>query len=91
MSEIASQCPAPRGYSPAAAGVADRGADRPGRRGVAFLSAAVRWLGDQWRRRAVIGELNRLNEHHLRDIGIERGEIDAVADTIVRRSRARRG
>jgi uncharacterized protein YjiS (DUF1127 family) len=45
---------------------------------------------DQWRRRQVIIELNRLNDHFLHDIGIARGEIDEVADDMVRRRRANR-
>jgi uncharacterized protein YjiS (DUF1127 family) len=90
MSKAAMQCSTAGACDTLAAGVPGVGASRPRRRGAPFLSVAIGWLRDQWRRRAVIGELNRLNDHFLRDIGIERGEIDDVADTMVRRQRADR-
>ena len=61
---------------------------RPG--GFPFL-AVVYDFADLWRRRAVIRQLDRLNDHYLRDIGISRGEIDAVADTLLQRWQAAKG
>jgi uncharacterized protein YjiS (DUF1127 family) len=90
MSKAATQCSTVSACDSLVADAPGVEAGRPRRRGAPFLAAAVGWLLDQWRRRAVIGELSRLNDHHLRDIGIERGEIDSVADTMVRRSRASR-
>lgn len=83
MSKAANPCSASGIGGSAAVGAA-------GCRKAPFLVAAACWLLDQWRRRAVIGELGRLNDHHLRDIGIERGEIEEVAEVMVRRQRARR-
>jgi uncharacterized protein YjiS (DUF1127 family) len=50
------------------------------------LAAAINWLLDPWRREALIQDLSRLNDHCLRDIGIERGEIESLARTMVKRS-----
>jgi uncharacterized protein YjiS (DUF1127 family) len=50
----------------------------------------IRWLQDEWRRGAVIRELNRLNDHYLDDIGINRNDIDSIADTMVKRLRESR-
>lgn len=51
---------------------------------------AVCWLQDERRRTALINELNRLDDHYLRDVGIERCDIDTIADTMVRRLRESR-
>ena len=90
MSKAATQCSTADVCNSLAAGAPGVEAGRPRRRGASFPAAVVVWLRDQWRRRAVIGELSRLNDHHLRDIGIERGEIESVAETMVKRSRANR-
>ncbi len=40
-------------------------------------------------RHAAIGELSRLNDHLLKDIGIHRGEIRTVVDRMLSRPQAR--
>ena len=50
----------------------------------------VRWLQDEWRRGVAIRELNRLNDHYLDDIGIDRSDIDSFVDTMVKRLRESR-
>ena len=90
MGKAATHCSAASACDSLVADTPDGEAGRARRHGASFPVAAIEWLLDQWRRRAVIGELSRLNEHHLRDIGIERGEIEEVADTMLRRSRANR-
>jgi uncharacterized protein YjiS (DUF1127 family) len=55
----------------------------PARRYVARLAAAVDRLTVHWRRRTAIRDLHRLGDCDLRDIGIERGEIDAVVDEMM--------
>jgi uncharacterized protein YjiS (DUF1127 family) len=52
------------------------------------LTLSLRWLIDRWRRAQVIRELNRLSDHHLQDIGITaRGDIETIADAMIRRRR----
>jgi uncharacterized protein YjiS (DUF1127 family) len=54
------------------------------------LAAPLLWLTDGWRRVQVIRELNGLSDHHLLDIGISaRGDIETIADEMVRRRRRR--
>jgi uncharacterized protein YjiS (DUF1127 family) len=54
------------------------------------LAAPLLWLIDQWRRVQVIRELNRLSDHHLRDIGISaRGDIETIAEAMIHRRRRR--
>jgi uncharacterized protein YjiS (DUF1127 family) len=43
----------------------------------------VRRLADEWRRRAIIRELQRLDDRLLRDIGISRGEIEEFTDAML--------
>lgn len=51
---------------------------------------AICWLQDERWRGAVIRELNRLNDHYLDDIGVNRSDIDSIVDAMVRRRRERR-
>jgi uncharacterized protein YjiS (DUF1127 family) len=44
------------------------------------------WLYRPWRRRAAIHELQRCDDRQLRDMGIDRDEIAAVIDELMRRS-----
>jgi uncharacterized protein YjiS (DUF1127 family) len=48
------------------------------------------WLQDEWRRSVAIRELSRLNDHYLHDIGINRSDIDWIADAMVKRLRESR-
>jgi uncharacterized protein YjiS (DUF1127 family) len=64
----------------------------PARGYVAWLAAAIDRLTLHRRRRAAIRDLHRLCDCDLRDIGIERGEIDAIVDEMMEiRRHARRG
>ena len=57
---------------------------------VTRLAAAVDRLAGHWRRRAAIRALHRIGDRDLRDIGIDRGEIDSIVDDLMeRRLRAR--
>jgi len=51
------------------------------------LYRVVCWLQDERRRGAAIRELNRLNDHYLDDVGINRSDIDWFADDMVKRLR----
>jgi uncharacterized protein YjiS (DUF1127 family) len=51
------------------------------------LDRIVYWIQDEIQRAALIRELNRLDDHYLRDIGIYRADIDDMADAMVRRRR----
>ena len=71
---------------PAAGGV--RGG--AGRRSAAFggrVLAAVQWVADLPRRRAVLEELGRLSDHELADIGLTRADLPRVFDPAFVRSR----
>ena len=45
------------------------------------------WIWLQWRRRDIIRALNKVDDHLLRDAGIERGSIDTLVDTLIARRR----
>lgn len=47
---------------------------------VSKLNAAVKWLAELPRRRAVLDELSSLSDHELADVGLTRGELDRVFD-----------
>jgi uncharacterized protein YjiS (DUF1127 family) len=55
----------------------------------ARVGAAIRWLFEMPRRRAVMDELSSLSEHELADIGLSRSEVANVFDPnfAVRRNR----
>ena len=55
-----------------------------------FLVAAVRWVAELPRRRAVLAELNELSDHELADIGLNRSELGRVFDPEFAAQRARR-
>jgi uncharacterized protein YjiS (DUF1127 family) len=56
----------------------------PGRASVAALR---RLFAEGRRRRAAIRELQRVSDDQLRDIGIARGEIEEIVDTLMARGR----
>jgi uncharacterized protein YjiS (DUF1127 family) len=62
---------------------------RPAGRGVGSVMAR---LADGWHRQQAIRTLRALDDRQLRDLGIERGQIEAVADGLIvsqRRGRSR--
>ena len=50
---------------------------------VEALSAAWAWIDRRKRRNSAIGELSRLSDHMLEDIGISRGEIRDVVEAML--------
>jgi len=52
--------------------------------GIVHLGRCLRrlsqWVAEPWRRRIAIQELQRLNTCALRDVGIERSEIESLVD-----------
>ena len=57
--------------------------------GVAFVKRAFAGLGDRFRRFAAVNELEQLSDRQLRDIGVERREIEEIAEREIARLRAR--
>lgn len=66
---------------------------------LAQLSFIGHWLGlysaidrirDERRRTVLIDELSRLDDYYLRDVGIDRSEIEGIADAMVKRVRKSR-
>jgi len=53
----------------------------------ASLRAYRRWGWEPWLRHAAIQELRRLDDRDLRDVGIERYEIDAMVDDMLAKRR----
>jgi uncharacterized protein YjiS (DUF1127 family) len=52
-----------------------------------LLRRLHRVMVEPWRRRAAIGELQRLGQRALRDAGIEPYDIEAVVDDMLARNR----
>jgi uncharacterized protein YjiS (DUF1127 family) len=50
-----------------------------GSKSLQLVSKAIAWFGEQRRIRRTIATLSDLNDATLRDIGIERGDIERVA------------
>ncbi len=50
---------------------------------VEALSTAWAWIDRRKRRNSAIGELSRLSDHMLEDIGISRGEIRDVVEAML--------
>jgi uncharacterized protein YjiS (DUF1127 family) len=67
----------------------DRRACRPAgeRHLVRAVARMMSWSWVQWRRREIIRALNRVDDHLLRDAGIERSNIEDLVDTLVARWR----
>lgn len=51
------------------------------------IARALSWFWVQWRRREIIRVLNKVDDHLLRDAGIERGNIEEFVDTLIARRR----
>lgn len=66
----------PSAFTQAGAGNATRSSTSP----IARLQAAVAWVVDMPRRRAVIDELAALSDHELADIGLIRSDLKRVFD-----------
>jgi uncharacterized protein YjiS (DUF1127 family) len=59
-----------------------------GPRGVIHtIARALSWIWLQWRRREIIRALDKVDDHLLRDAGIERGGIEDFVDTLIARWR----
>ncbi|TIT75241.1 MAG: DUF1127 domain-containing protein [Mesorhizobium sp.] len=54
------------------------------------LGKLVGWCQDEVFRIAAIEELNRLNDHYLEDVGIDRSDIGPIVDATVKRLRESR-
>jgi uncharacterized protein YjiS (DUF1127 family) len=52
--------------------------ERPGL--LARIGAALRWVAELPKRRAVMHELNMLSDHELADIGLSRADLPRVFD-----------
>lgn len=78
-------CPAapPQVCAPAAGHPVAQDRGPPTWRIVAWFPAALHNLAGPWRREAAIRELRRLKSAELRDIGIERGEVENIVDALM--------
>ncbi|WP_119304432.1 DUF1127 domain-containing protein [Dongia deserti] len=85
MTDLTTACPAlPRGLrqqdrcARALAGQRDL---------IRMIARMMSWIWAQWRRREIIRALNKVDDHLLRDAGIERGQIEEFVDTLMARWR----
>ena len=62
------------GYAPASAG-----STAGGNKALQLASKTIAWLAEQRRVRRTVATLSSLSDATLRDIGIERGNIERVA------------
>ncbi len=83
MTEITTACSAlPRSLRD------ERELQPAGPRGVIHtIARALSWIWLQWRRREIIRALNKVDDHLLRDAGIERSSIEDLVDTLIARWR----
>jgi uncharacterized protein YjiS (DUF1127 family) len=70
-------------------GLRQRGIDQPaeGRGFTHAIARALSWMWLQWRRREIIRALDKVDDRLLRDVGIERGGIEELVDTLIARWR----
>lgn len=54
---------------------------------VRTVAGILSWLWLHWRRREIIRALQRVDDHLLRDAGIERAAIEDFVDTLIARWR----
>ena len=85
MSQATCLCAPPDARAPGRVRPATRTSGLPAWSYVAWLAAAVHRLARPRRRRAAIRDLHRLGDRELRDIGIDRGEIDSIVDEMMER------
>jgi uncharacterized protein YjiS (DUF1127 family) len=66
-----------------------RGTTRPaeGRDFLHTIARMMSWIWVQWRRREIIRTLEKVDDHLLRDAGIERGGIEDFVDELIARWR----
>ena len=83
MSQAACPYAPPDAHAPGRVRPATRAPALADRGYVTPLAAAVERLTVHWHRRAAIRDLHRLADRELRDIGIDRGEIDAIVDAMM--------
>lgn len=55
---------------------------------VSLAKRAFSYLGDQFHRFKAVNELEQLSDRQLRDIGVDRRQIEAVAEREIARLRA---
>ena len=66
----------------------DRRALRSGERDlIRIVARMLSWFWVQWRRREIIRVLNKVDDHLLRDAGIERANIEELVDALIARWR----
>ena len=66
----------------------DRRALPAGKRDLIGTAAwLLSWFWVQWRRREIIQALNKVDDHLLLDVGIERGNIEELVDMLIARRR----
>jgi uncharacterized protein YjiS (DUF1127 family) len=85
MTDLTTACSAlPRGLRQQ-----DRGALQPlERRDLTHtIARMLSWIWLHWRRREIIRALDKVDDHLLRDAGIERGGIEELVDTLIARRR----
>jgi uncharacterized protein YjiS (DUF1127 family) len=58
-----------------------------GRGFVQTIARAMSWIWVQWRRREIIRALEKVDDHLLRDVGIERHGIEDFVDTLLKQWR----
>ena len=70
-------------------GLRQRDTTRPaeGRTFLHTIARMMSWIWLQWRRRAIIRALDKVDDHLLRDVGIERHGIEEFVDTLLKQRR----
>jgi uncharacterized protein YjiS (DUF1127 family) len=54
---------------------------------IGTFAGLLSWFWVQWRRREIIRTLEKVDDHLLRDAGIERSNIEEFVDTLIARRR----
>jgi uncharacterized protein YjiS (DUF1127 family) len=68
-------------------GLRQRGINQPaeGHDFTRTIARALSWMWLQWRRREIIRALDKVDDRLLQDVGIERGSIEELVDTLIAR------